>query len=58
MVDALRGAGLLIESLREYPRIAWQHMPYMTRDDQGMWRLPSDSVEIPLMFSITARKPG
>ncbi len=57
LVSSLTGAGLTIESLREYPRIAWQHMRYLTRDEDGMWRLPADLPEMPLMFSLSARKP-
>jgi SAM-dependent methyltransferase len=56
IVGSLVGAGLSVESLREYPRIAWQHMPSMIRDDEGLWMLPPGAVDIPLLFSVTARK--
>jgi hypothetical protein len=56
-VGSLIGAGLVVESLREYPCIAWKHMPYMTEDDEGMWRMPAGAGDIPLLFSVTARRP-
>lgn len=55
--SALLGAGLAIEWLREYPRIAWQHFPFLEKDEEGMWRLPSGMPEIPLLFALRARKP-
>ena len=59
IVGVLLRAGLAVEDLREYPLIAWQHMPHMVEIDPGLWGLPPDSLEVPLMFSIVARKrPG
>jgi len=58
IVGSLIDAGLAIESLREYSQIAWQHMAYMVQDDEGLWRLPPGAGEIPLMFSVSATKPG
>jgi SAM-dependent methyltransferase len=57
IVGSLIAEGLVIESLREYPRIAWRHVPYMTQDADGFWRLPAEAGDVPLMFSLTARKP-
>ena len=54
---ALLGAGLVIERLREYPRISWKQLPYLEQDDEGMWRLPEGMPEIPLLFALRARKP-
>jgi SAM-dependent methyltransferase len=57
IIAVLLAEGLVIEELREYPRIAWQHMPSMTRDADGLWSLPPEAGDIPLMFSLSARKP-
>jgi len=57
IIGALLGVGLQIESLREYPRITWQHFPYLERDADGLWRTPAGLPEIPLIFSLRARKP-
>ena len=54
---ALLGAGLTIEWLREYPRITWQHFPFLEQDVEGWWRLPAGMAEIPLLFALRARKP-
>ena len=56
-VAVLLRAGLVIEELREYPLIAWRHMPHMVELEPGLWGLRPGSLEIPLMFSLVARKP-
>ena len=58
IVGSLLGEGLVIEELREYPKITWQHMPFMVQDADGYWVLPPDMPQIPLLFSLTARKPA
>ncbi|MDO8964122.1 MAG: class I SAM-dependent methyltransferase [Coriobacteriia bacterium] len=58
IVTALIGAGLVIESLREYPVMTWPYAPFMVRDDEGFWRMPAEAGDVPLMFSISARKPA
>jgi hypothetical protein len=57
ILGSLIDAGLVVESLREYRRITWQHVPSMVQDDEGLWRLPCQAEDVPLMFSVTARKP-
>jgi SAM-dependent methyltransferase len=49
-------AGLQIESLHEFSYLGWQMFPFMEKGDDGYWRLPSRIAEIPLMFSLRARK--
>jgi len=56
-VGVLLAAGLVLEDLQEYPLIAWQHMPHMVEIEPGLWGLPPGSVEVPLLFSLVARKP-
>lgn len=56
IVGSLVNAGLRIERLEEYPVIAWKALDFMEQDDEGFWRLPEGAGDIPLMFSITARK--
>jgi SAM-dependent methyltransferase len=56
IVTALIDAGLQIESLREYPFVEWK-LSFLVENDAGQWVLP-DSVkgDLPLFFSILARK--
>ena len=57
IVTALIDAGLRIETLIEHPFLDWK-VGFLI-DDEGTWRLPSDAGgELPLMFSLLARKPG
>ena len=59
LVTALVDAGLRIESLVEHPWLEWSAGFLVERPGTGRWYLP-DSVkgELPLMFSLLARKPG
>jgi SAM-dependent methyltransferase len=58
IVTALIEAGLEIRSLREYPFVRWE-LPFLITADEGTWRLPPTvQGELPLFFSILARKTG
>ncbi len=57
IVGALTEAGLIITSLREYDYLFWRWFPWMTKDEQGRYRLPEGMTRIPLMFSLTATAP-
>ena len=56
ILNALIGAGLRIEQVREYPQIAWRLLPFMEQGDDGWWRLPEAFPQLPLMLSIVARQ--
>jgi len=59
IVGVLVRRGLVVESLREYPVVAWQAIDFMVREDaEDLWRLPPEAGDVPLMFSLTVRKPG
>jgi len=56
IVTALVEAGLRIESLREYPFVAWK-LDFLVEAEDGSWRLPPETPgELPLFFSILASK--
>ncbi len=56
ILNALHSAGLHIESLHEYPFLAWKMFAFMEQDAEGWWRLPKRFNQIPLMFSLKATK--
>ncbi len=57
IVTSLIEAGLEIRTLREYPFVNWK-LDFLTEADDGTWRLPPGTTgELPLFFSILARKP-
>jgi SAM-dependent methyltransferase len=57
IVTAVARVGLRIETLREFPFLEWE-MPYLARRDDGTWGLPPGTPgELPLSFSLKARKP-
>ncbi|GAA2246165.1 class I SAM-dependent methyltransferase [Streptomyces amakusaensis] len=52
VVDALIGAGLGVERLREYEELPWPRWPEMERTGNGWWRLPEGSPRIPHLFAL------
>jgi len=64
IVGALLRAGLRIESLEEYPFLAWQFFPWMECGADNWWRLPehpgipTGQGSLPLMFSLKASRPA
>lgn len=58
IVDALLDAGLRLEFLHEFPVCAWRMFPFMSKGDDGYYRLRENPEGIPLLFSLRARKPG
>jgi len=58
IVGVLSKRGLVVESLREYPVVAWKVFEFMVKDNEGLWRLPPEAGDIPLMFGLSVRKPG
>ncbi len=57
-LTALLDAGMRLDAVREYDFCEWQGLDNMVEDETGRWRLPEDSLQIPLMWSILATKPG
>lgn len=54
LVNALIGAGLTIERLREVPIDARQRLPMMVADGDRCWRIPGDP--LPLSLTVVARR--
>jgi SAM-dependent methyltransferase len=58
IVTALIDAGLRIDFLHEFDFCEWE-MPFLVKDDDGLWRLPATSGgQLPLFFSLRATKPA
>jgi 2-polyprenyl-3-methyl-5-hydroxy-6-metoxy-1,4-benzoquinol methylase len=56
VVNALLGAGLGIESLREHPYVPYPCYPWLEQAEPGRWMLRGRPYTIPLTFSVRARK--
>jgi SAM-dependent methyltransferase len=57
IVTAIASSGLRIEFLHEFEWVDHQYSPLLEESEDGRWRLP-DGAELPLMFSLRARKPS
>jgi len=58
VINAIIDVGLTIEYLHEFPYAARAKFPFMEKGSDGWWRLPSEYVQIPFLFSLKARKAG
>jgi SAM-dependent methyltransferase len=58
IITALLDAGLVLESFREYDYVVHKIFHEMRELSDGVWTLPDGVPRFPLMYSITARKPG
>lgn len=61
VVMALVRAGLVLEELREHDHVIWKAFPFCveeTVDGERRWRLPAHLPQLPLLFSLRARKPA
>lgn len=56
VVTSLIDAGLTIEYLHEFPYVCFQSMPVLVQGADGLWRMPEGKPQLPLQYSIKARK--
>ncbi len=56
-VNAVIGAGLRLDSLRETDVLPWKRFETMVAAQRGWWRLPQDAPRIPLLYALRAFKP-
>jgi len=55
VINGLVQAGLRLEFLHELPFCNYQRFPFLLRGEDGWWR-PATGPELPLLFSLRARK--
>ena len=58
ILNQLIGAGLVIEFVHEFPYSICATLPQMLQNEDGWWRLPGHEDDVPLLFSVKARKRG
>lgn len=56
IIGSLVRAGLHIQSFEEYPFVGWAMLAWMQQRPDGCWQLPGGRGDLPLMFSLTARR--
>lgn len=54
VINAITGAGLRVESLRESPLLPWRRWERMSPTPDGWWQLPADEPRIPLFYALLA----
>jgi SAM-dependent methyltransferase len=56
VVTSIAQAGLRIEYLHEFPMASFQSFPFLEQRDDGYWYYEDPDIQLPLMYSIRARK--
>ena len=57
IVQAVLDAGFVLELFREFPFTVYERWPFLEERHPGVWFMPDDRPELPLMFSLRARRP-
>ncbi len=57
VVNALLGAGLLLDGLHEHDFTLFERWPCLVQTERGIYRLPPDVPRLPLLYSLRATKP-
>ena len=57
IINSLNHAGLKIEEIKEYPYCVDPLFHFMQKDSEGNFRFINKDYQIPLMFSVKAKKP-
>jgi len=58
VIGGLLEAGLRLEWFHEHARLPWRLFPSMVRAEDGMYDMPPGASNLPLLFSLKARKPN
>ncbi len=56
IINAVAGAGLVIQSFDEHAELAFRLYPDMTKGEDGLFRPPAEKALYPLLFSLKATK--
>ena len=56
ILNAIIGAGMTLEWLNEHAALTWNMFPSMHEGEDGLYRLPLDQPQLPLAFSLMARR--
>ncbi|WP_229702907.1 class I SAM-dependent methyltransferase [Streptomyces albiflavescens] len=56
VINAVIGAGLRVEALRETHQLPWRRWHRMESTPDGWWQLPANEPRIPLLYALLARK--
>ncbi len=56
ILNAIIGTGMALEWLNEHTALTWMLFPTMSESEDGLYRLPPDQPQLPLAFSLLARR--
>ena len=57
ILNAINDAGLQIEFFHEFDFSITHQFPFLEQLDDGYWHVPKGMHDMPMLFSIKARKP-
>ena len=58
LVSGLASRGLCVEFLHEFPFLCYKGLPFLEQKEDGWWYAPADKPQVPLLFSLKAKKLG
>lgn len=57
IISSLIDHGLIVQFLHEFPFSVYQGFPFLVKGEDDRWWLPNGRKDVPLMFSLLAKKP-
>ncbi|MDG2028357.1 MAG: methyltransferase domain-containing protein [Acidimicrobiales bacterium] len=58
VVTALLAVGFVLRLFREFPFTAYARWPWLEEREEGLWYMPDDRPDIPLMYSLLLDRPS
>lgn len=58
VIQSLLDVGFRLELLREFPFTVYQRWPFLEEREPGVWFMPDDRPQLPLMYSLWLRRPA
>ncbi|NPD90738.1 MAG: hypothetical protein HGN29_18665 [Asgard group archaeon] len=56
VINSLIQAGLRIKFLNEYAKAPFPRFPFLKQSKDGYWRYDHPTIQLPLVFSLMAKK--
>jgi len=58
VVQALIDLGFQLQLMREFPITVFRRWPFLVEQETGVWHMPDDRAQIPLMYSLRFLRPS
>lgn len=58
VIQALLDVGFVLDRFREFPFTVYERWPFLEEREEGVWFMPEDRPQLPLMYSLRLGRPA